>query len=67
MDTELMLNGEARVAKLIAMIEWAKDGKFTYTGRRNEGGANLLRAVHAVSYSAPNRRIPLSRKPVCAA
>ena len=23
------------------MAEWAKDGKFIYTGRRNEGGANF--------------------------
>ncbi|MEL7257679.1 MAG: sn-glycerol-3-phosphate ABC transporter substrate-binding protein UgpB [Pseudomonadota bacterium] len=41
LDTELMLNGEAQVAHLTAMGEWAKDGKFIYTGRRNEGGANF--------------------------
>lgn len=40
-DTELMLNGPAQVAHLTAMGEWAKDGKFIYTGRRNEGGANF--------------------------
>jgi sn-glycerol 3-phosphate transport system substrate-binding protein len=40
-DTELMLNGEAQVAHLTAMGQWAKDGKFIYTGRRNEGGANF--------------------------
>ena len=41
LDTELMLNGEAQVAHLTAMGQWAKDGKFIYTGRRNEGGANF--------------------------
>lgn len=41
LDTELMLNGEAQVAHLTAMGDWAKDGKFIYTGRRNEGGANF--------------------------
>lgn len=41
LDTELALNGEAQVAHLAKMGEWAKDGKFIYTGRRNEGGANF--------------------------
>ncbi|MEM8801260.1 MAG: sn-glycerol-3-phosphate ABC transporter substrate-binding protein UgpB [Pseudomonadota bacterium] len=41
LDTELMLNGPAQVAHLTAMQEWAEDGKFIYTGRRNEGGANF--------------------------
>jgi len=41
LDTELTLNGEAQVAHLSAMGQWAKDGKFIYTGRRNEGGANF--------------------------
>ena len=41
LDTELMLNGKAQVAHLSKMAEWAKDGKFIYTGRRNEGGANF--------------------------
>ena len=41
LDTELMLNGKAQVAHLGKMGEWAKDGKFIYTGRRNEGGANF--------------------------
>ncbi len=41
LDTELMLNGPAQVAHLSAMGDWAKDGKFIYTGRRNEGGANF--------------------------
>ena len=41
LDTELALNGPAQVAHLTAMGDWAKDGKFIYTGRRNEGGANF--------------------------
>ena len=41
LDTELALNGPAQVAHLTAMGEWARDGKFVYTGRRNEGGANF--------------------------
>ncbi len=41
LDTELALNGEAQIAHLSAMGQWAKDGKFIYTGRRNEGGANF--------------------------
>ncbi len=40
-DTELMLNGEAQVAHISKMGEWAQEGKFIYTGRRNEGGANF--------------------------
>ncbi|MGJ8615918.1 MAG: sn-glycerol-3-phosphate ABC transporter substrate-binding protein UgpB [Sulfitobacter sp.] len=40
-DTELALNGEVQVAHITAMGEWAKDGKFFYAGRRNEGGANF--------------------------
>tara|TARA_R110002094_G_scaffold102874_1_gene102484 strand:+ start:1547 stop:2857 length:1311 start_codon:yes stop_codon:yes gene_type:complete len=40
-DTELALNGAAQVAHIQAMGDWAKDGKFIYAGRRNEGGANF--------------------------
>ena len=40
-DTNLALNGPAQVAHISAMGEWAKDGKFIYAGRRNEGGANF--------------------------
>ncbi|WP_335949619.1 sn-glycerol-3-phosphate ABC transporter substrate-binding protein UgpB [Salipiger bermudensis] len=40
-DTELMLNGEVQVAHISKMGEWADEGKFIYTGRRNEGGANF--------------------------
>ena len=41
LDTELVLNGPTQVAHITAMGEWAKDGKFVYVGRRNEGGANF--------------------------
>jgi len=41
MDTELAFNGELQVKHIQAMGEWAKDGKFMYAGRRNEGGANF--------------------------
>ncbi|SNY93568.1 carbohydrate ABC transporter substrate-binding protein, CUT1 family (TC 3.A.1.1.-) [Cohaesibacter sp. ES.047] len=41
LDTELMLNGDVQVKHLAKMGEWAKDGEFIYTGRRNEGGANF--------------------------
>lgn len=40
-DTELVFNGDAQVAHISAMGEWAQDGKFVYAGRRNEGGANF--------------------------
>lgn len=40
-DTELAFNGPAQVAHIGAMGGWAKDGKFFYAGRRNEGGANF--------------------------
>ena len=40
-DTELMLNGPTQVRHIQTMGDWAKDGKFIYTGRRNEGGANF--------------------------
>ena len=40
-DTELAFNGPAQVAHIGAMGQWAKDGKFIYAGRRNEGGANF--------------------------
>ena len=40
-ETELAFNGPAQVAHIGAMGEWARDGKFFYAGRRNEGGANF--------------------------
>ena len=41
LDTELMFNGELQVKHIQAMGDWAKEGKFIYNGRRNEGGANF--------------------------
>jgi len=41
LDTELAFNGPLQVAHINAMGEWAKEGKFFYAGRRNEGGANF--------------------------
>lgn len=41
LDTELAFNGPVQVAHIGAMGQWAKDGKFIYAGRRNEGGANF--------------------------
>lgn len=40
-DTELALNGPLQVKHIQTMGDWAKDGKFFYAGRRNEGGANF--------------------------
>lgn len=41
LDTELEMNGPVQVKHIAKMGEWAEDGKFIYTGRRNEGGANF--------------------------
>ncbi|MCR8550340.1 sn-glycerol-3-phosphate ABC transporter substrate-binding protein UgpB [Salipiger sp. P9] len=41
LDTELALNGPLQVKHIQTMGDWAKDGKFIYAGRRNEGGANF--------------------------
>lgn len=41
LDTELAFNSPLQVAHIQAMGQWAKDGKFMYAGRRNEGGANF--------------------------
>ncbi len=41
LDTELAFNGPMQVAHVQAMGDWAKEGKFYYAGRRNEGGANF--------------------------
>jgi len=41
LDTELAFNGPVQVKHIRTMGEWARDGKFIYTGRRNEGGANF--------------------------
>lgn len=40
-DTELSFNSPLQVKHIQAMGDWAKDGKFIYAGRRNEGGANF--------------------------
>ena len=40
-DTELSFNGPVQVQHIQAMGDWARDGKFIYNGRRNEGGANF--------------------------
>ncbi len=40
-DTELAFNGPLHVKHIGMMGEWAKDGKFIYAGRRNEGGARF--------------------------
>jgi sn-glycerol 3-phosphate transport system substrate-binding protein len=41
LDTELTFNGPVQVNHIQAMGDWARDGKFIYNGRRNEGGANF--------------------------
>lgn len=41
LDTELSFNSPTQVKHIQTMGDWAKDGKFIYAGRRNEGGANF--------------------------
>ncbi len=41
LDTKLAFNGPVQVKHIQAMGDWAKEGKFFYAGRRNEGGANF--------------------------
>ena len=41
LDTELTFNGPVQVNHIETMGNWAKEGKFFYAGRRNEGGANF--------------------------
>ncbi|MDD9855545.1 MAG: sn-glycerol-3-phosphate ABC transporter substrate-binding protein UgpB [Gammaproteobacteria bacterium] len=41
LNTRLAFNGPAQVAHIDAMGRWAREGKFIYAGRRNEGGANF--------------------------
>lgn len=41
LDTELRFNGELQVTHIGKMGEWAKDGLFIYSGRRNEGGTRF--------------------------
>ncbi len=41
LDAELAFNGDLQVEHIGKMGEWAKDGLFVYSGRRNEGGARF--------------------------
>lgn len=41
LDTKLAFNGRTQVKHISTMGRWAKEGKFIYHGRRNEGGANF--------------------------
>ena len=41
LDTTLAFNGPVQVKHIQTMGDWAKQGKFIYAGRRNEGGANF--------------------------
>jgi len=41
LDTELVFNGPLQVQHIQQLGDWAKDGKFVYAGRRNEGGARF--------------------------
>ncbi len=41
LDTELSFNSPLQVTHIQKMGDWAKDGKFIYAGRRNEGGARF--------------------------
>jgi len=40
-DTSLVFNGPLQIAHIAKLGEWAKEGKFIYAGRRNEGGARF--------------------------
>ena len=40
-STELAFNGEAQIRHIDTMGQWAADGKFIYSGRRNEGGSRF--------------------------
>jgi sn-glycerol 3-phosphate transport system substrate-binding protein len=41
LDTELVFNGPLQVKHIQQLGDWAKEGKFVYAGRRNEGGARF--------------------------
>ena len=41
LDTQLAFDGPVQVKHIQTMGDWAKEGKFIYAGRRNEGGANF--------------------------
>lgn len=40
-DTKLVFNSDLQVAHIDQLGQWAKDGLFSYSGRRNEGGARF--------------------------
>jgi len=40
-DTTLAFNGPTQVKHIQQLGDWAKEGKFIYSGRRNEGGARF--------------------------
>ena len=50
MDTELVFNGPVQIKHIQAMGDWAKEGKFIYSGRRNEGGS-AFRAGECALYT----------------
>ena len=50
MDTELVFNGPVQIKHIQAMGKWAKEGKFIYAGRRNEGG-KAFRAGECALYT----------------
>ncbi|MGF1630468.1 MAG: sn-glycerol-3-phosphate ABC transporter substrate-binding protein UgpB [Kiloniellaceae bacterium] len=41
LDTELVFNGPLQVKHIQQLGDWAREDKFVYTGRRNEGGARF--------------------------
>lgn len=41
LDAELVFNGPLQVKHIDQLGQWAKEGKFVYAGRRNEGGARF--------------------------
>ncbi|UUP19713.1 sn-glycerol-3-phosphate ABC transporter substrate-binding protein UgpB [Nitratireductor thuwali] len=40
-DAELVFNGDLQVKHISKLGEWAEEGLFSYSGRRNEGGARF--------------------------
>lgn len=40
-DAELVFNGDLQVRHISKLGEWAEEGLFSYSGRRNEGGARF--------------------------
>ncbi len=50
MDTELAFNGPTQIKHIQTMGDWAQEGKFIYSGRRNEGG-KAFRAGECALYT----------------